>query len=520
MNFLFQQIFNMSYFQSIILTILLVISIIIIQRIKNQRQITLAAQIPGPKGHFIVGSLTIFTKGTEKLLENMKRLCKMYEHSLFKFWLFNKLIVCLSNADDIEVVMNSSNCFQKDFPYLLAEDVFSGTGVLTTNNVHDHKKNRKIISQWLKYSNLKSMITSFYDESKILAHILSEKCEGKPIELEIGRFFDLASMDSIGRTALGEEFDSKNKENHVFRNSYERLAKMFAYRLSNPWFLFSIFFSLSSKKHEQRNSQHLMHKFVNDLIQKKQVELNEKAKTTIIGSYDTDCVSQKPISLIEILLASEQQISPKEIRDELITIISAGHETTAKSNSLIIFMLAHHQDVQQNVYQEINSIFSAGDFNRSPTHEDLQKMEYLERVIKETMRLCSIAPLITRKVENEMMIGKYVIPTDANLLICIQCLHLNPKYYKDPEQFNPDNFLPDVCRRRHPFAYIPFSGGSRNCVGMKYAMLQMKTTISTLVRSYRFSPSEKCLTPKDLRLSFTLSVEFINGCNVKIEPRT
>ncbi|XP_050440102.1 cytochrome P450 4C1-like [Adelges cooleyi] len=114
-----------------------------------------------------------------------------------------------------------------------------------------------------------------------------------------------------------------------------------------------------------------MHKFVNDLIQKKQVELNEKAKTTIIGSYDTDCVSQKPKSLIEILLASEQQISPKEIRDELITIISAGHETTAKSNSLIIFMLAHHQDVQKNVYQEINSIFSAGDFNRSPTHEDL-----------------------------------------------------------------------------------------------------------------------------------------------------
>ncbi|XP_050434177.1 cytochrome P450 4C1-like [Adelges cooleyi] len=434
--------------------------------------------------------------------------------------LFQQLIVCISNAEDMEEVMKSLNCFQKDTPYPVIEDVFSVKGVLTTNNVHDYKKNRKIISQWLKYSNLKSMITSFYDESKILAHILSEKSKGKPFELEIGRLFDLASMDTIGRTALGEEFNSQNKENHDFQKSYERIAKMFAYRLSNPWFLISTLFSLSSKKHEQRNSQHLMHKFVNDLIQKKQVELNEKAKTTIIGSYDTDCVSQKPKSLIEILLASEQQITPKEIRDELITIISAGHETTAKSNSLIIFMLAHHQDVQQNVYQEINSIFSAGDFNRSPTHEDLQKMEYLERVIKETMRLCSTVPLITRKVENEMMIGKHIIPADTILLICIQCLHLNPKYYKDPEQFNPDNFLPDVCRNRHPFAYVPFSGGSRNCIGIKYAMLQVKTTISTLVRSYRFSPSEKCLTPKDLKLSFTIAVEFINGCYVKIEPRT
>ncbi|XP_050434190.1 cytochrome P450 4V2-like [Adelges cooleyi] len=326
-------------------------------------------------------------------------------------------------------------------------------------------------------------------------------------------------MDTIGRTALGEEFNSQNKENHDFRNNYERLAEIFAYRISNPWFLISSLFSLSSKKHEQRNSQHLMHKFVNGVIQKKKVETNEKAKTMINGCRDEDCSYQKVKSLIEILLANEHQISHEEMRDELITIISAGHETTAKANSLIIFMLAHHQDVQQIVYQEINSIFSDGNLNRPPTYEDLQKMEYLERVIKETMRLYPAVPLVLRQVENEMMIGKYLIPADTVIAIPIYCLHLNPQSYKDPEKFNPDNFLPDVCRSRHPYAYIPFSGGTRNCIGMKYAMLQMKTAISTLVRSYRFSPSEKCPTPKELKLSCTIALEFINGCYVKIESR-
>ncbi|XP_050440094.1 cytochrome P450 4C1-like [Adelges cooleyi] len=416
--------------------------------------------------------------------------------------------------------MNSLNCFQKNIPYSIIEDVFSIKGLITNNNIHDYKRNRKIINQWLKYSNLKSLITLFYEESRILEQILSEKSKRKSMELEISHFFELASIDTIGRTALGEEFNSQNKENHDFRNSYARLAEIFAYRLSNPWFLSSSLFSLSSKKHEQRNSQHLMHEYVNDLIQKKKVELNEKDKSTINGCRDEGCSYQKPKYLIEILLANEHQVTHKEMKDELITIISAGHETTAKVNSLIIFMLAHHQDVQQNVYQETNSIFSDGDFNRSPTYEDLQKMEYLERVIKETMRLYPAIPFVHRQVQNEMMIGKYLIPADTIITIPIYCLHLNPKYYKDPDQFNPDNFLPDVCRSRHPFAYIPFSGGTRNCIGMKYAMLQMKTAISTLVRSYRFSPSKKCPTPKDLKLSCTIALEFSNGCYVKIEPRS
>ncbi|XP_050440099.1 cytochrome P450 4g15-like [Adelges cooleyi] len=253
---------------------------------------------------------------------------------------------------------------------------------------------------------------------------------------------------------------------------------------------------------------------------KKKVELNEKAITMINGCRDEDCNYQKPKSLIEILLANEHQISHKEMEDELITIISAGHETTAKANSLIIFMLAHHQDVQQNEYQEINSIFLNGDLSRPPTYEDLQKMEYLERVIKETMRLYSAVPIVLRQVKNEMMIGKYLIPADTIIAIPIYCLHSNPQSYKDPEKFNPDNFLPDVCRSRHPYAYIPFSGGTRNCIGMKYAMLQMKTAISTLVRFYRFSPSKKCPTPQNLKLSCTISLEFINGCYVKIESRT
>ncbi|XP_050427251.1 cytochrome P450 4C1-like [Adelges cooleyi] len=302
---------------------------------------------------------------------------------------------------------------------------------------------QRIISKWLKYSTLKSLITTFYEETKVLEQMLSEKRESK----------------SYG-------------------------------------------------------------------FQKKRVEVNEKAKTAINGNDDVDNICRKPKTLIEILLENEDQMSKKTLRHHLITMANvnimtlAGHDTTAITNTIVIFMLAHHQDVQNNVLQEINSIFSAGDPNRPPTYEDLQKMEYLERVIKETMRLYPAAPILARKIKNEMMIGKYLIPADTNILIPINSLHLNPHYYKEPELFNPDNFLPEVCRSRHPYAYLPFSAGSRSCVGMKYAMFQMKTAISTLVRSFRFSPSEKCPLQRDLRITYAVVLKFVDGCYVNIESRT
>ncbi|XP_050440732.1 cytochrome P450 4V2-like [Adelges cooleyi] len=151
-------------------------------------------------------------------------------------------------------------------------------GLVTTSNIREHKEDRKTISKWLKYSNLKSLIPDFYEEAKVLEHILSEKLERKSNECDISRAFELASMDTIGRTALGEKFNSQNKANHAFQHNYERLAKIFEYRMERPWFLFSRLFSLSSQKHQQSKSQHIAHTFLNNLFQKKQVEGNEKLR--------------------------------------------------------------------------------------------------------------------------------------------------------------------------------------------------------------------------------------------------
>lgn len=108
----------------------------------------------------------------------------------------------------------------------------------------------------------------------------------------------------------------------------------------------------------------------------------------------------------------------------------------------------------------------------------------------------------------------------STLIIVPWFLQTSARYYDNPNVFDPDNFLPDRCRDRHPYAYIPFSAGYRNCIGIKYGMFQMKTVVSTLVRHNVFRPSDRCPMPSDLRLMFLITLKFVEGCYVKVIPRT
>lgn len=112
------------------------------------------------------------------------------------------------------------------------------------------------------------------------------------------------------------------------------------------------------------------------------------------------------------------------------------------------------------------------------------------------------------------------LSTGSTLLVSAKFVHTDRRFYADPEIFDPDNFLPEACHNRHPYAFIPFSAGYRNCIGIKYAMLQIKITVSTLVRHNLMLPSDKCPTPEHLRLMFLSTLKLVDGCYVKIIPRT
>ncbi|KAL1394468.1 hypothetical protein pipiens_011932 [Culex pipiens pipiens] len=208
---------------------------------------------------------------------------------------------------------------------------------------------------------------------------------------------------------------------------------------------------------------------------------------------------------------------PEAIQDHLETIIFAGSETTATTLATTLLMLAINRDVQEKVFQEISTV-CPNPFEREFIDQGaLSQLVYTEQVVKETMRLFPIGPIVARKATGDVQLTQVTVPAGANVTIPIYKLQRNPQYWgSDAEAFDPERFSPERTARRHPYCYIPFTAGLRNCVGIRYSWQLMKVALVHLLWRYRFS-TELAMEDLQLKLSMVLRIE--NGSVLRIERR-
>lgn len=155
---------------------------------------------------------------------------------------------------------------------------------------------------------------------------------------------------------------------------------------------------------------------------------------------------------------------------------------------------------------------------RDCTFADTLEMQYLERVIKETLRLYPPVPIIARKVNEDVRLasGSYTIPKGTTVVLATYAVHRRPDCYENPDKFDPDNFLPERVSKRHYYSYVPFSAGPRSCVGRKYAMLMLKVLLSTLVRKFEIHSN---VDEAQFQLQGDIILKLANGFKVVLTTR-
>ena len=176
-------------------------------------------------------------------------------------------------------------------------------------------------------------------------------------------------------------------------------------------------------------------------------------------------------------------VSGAEIRDETITILLAGHETTATSLAWVMYRLLQHPDVLETARTEVASVFGNG--RQASLAEQVAELGYLDAVIKETARLHPVVPIVVRYLEAPTRIGDFDLPAGSVAAPCIYLTHRRPDVWPDPETFRPERFID---RRVDPYAFFPFGGGARHCLGAAFATYEMKIVLARVLARVSLRP--------------------------------
>lgn len=186
------------------------------------------------------------------------------------------------------------------------------------------------------------------------------------------------------------------------------------------------------------------------------------------------------------------RMTDSQLRDEVMTIFLAGHETTANALTWTFYLLSQHPTVEAILYDELCSVLgdsqdssSSSSKKRIPTVEDVPKLEYTEKVFRESMRLYPPAWTIGRQAINDYKVDKYVVPAGSIILMSQYVMHRNPRYFPDPDLFYPDRWTKESKSQLPRFSYFPFGGGIRGCVGEPFAWMEGILLVATICQQWK-----------------------------------
>lgn len=190
--------------------------------------------------------------------------------------------------------------------------------------------------------------------------------------------------------------------------------------------------------------------------------------------------------VLSMLLAAQDEESTEgmtdlQVRDEAITILLAGHETTANALTWTLYLLSQHPDVEARMHMEIDEVLEG----RLPTVDHTPALSYTEMVLAESMRLYPPAWILGRRALEDQAIADYVIPAGSIAVTSQYIVHHDRRWYPDPQRFDPDRWLPEAAARRPKLSYFPFGAGSRVCIGESFAWLEGVLVLATIAQRWR-----------------------------------
>ncbi|XP_046425588.1 cytochrome P450 4C1-like isoform X1 [Neodiprion fabricii] len=452
--------------QSVVIACLIfyAVSKIIVNLAKRRSFGNRCSRFEGPPRLPIIGNAYLFIGSAEAIMNKFLELDKLYPR-YYQLSLGTRSIFVTSVPEQLKVIFNSSKTIDRggllDFarPWL-------GSGILLAKAAK-WQVHRKLIQPTFSPMILKSFIEVFSRQSAMMVRQMERHVNGD--EFEVQKYLSPYTLNMICGTTMGVKLEAQTDENCQYAEAVEKTTSSICTRALRPWLHPSFIFYRTQLGKEQQKEIQIMHDFVENVIRTKKELLQNRPCQPEINTNEYDEPKIGGEVFLDHLLnlpRDKKTLTDDEIRDEVHSIVLPASDAPAITVSFVMLMLASHPDLQDKVYEELREIYGDDDNeDQLVTPDDLSRMNYLEQVIKETMRLFPGSPFLIREVTDDLDIGDRVLPKGSSVAPNILRLHRSEEYWSDPFKFDPDRFLPENITEQYPHSYLPFGAGPRSCLG-------------------------------------------------------
>jgi cytochrome P450 len=355
-----------------------------------------------------------------------------------------------------ELLTEKEEAFSKGKVLQRARYLF-GDGLLTAEGAL-HRKHRKVVLHAFHYGRIQQYAETMVGETQ---RMVATWRPGSTIGVD--REMMALTLAIVARTLFGADVHEHAEAlSKTFRTNLRLLS-----RKSNP-VLDALARASGVNSLQERQISRRLDRYVGALIQTRRSSDN--------GHDD----------LLQMLLESrdaqgEPAYSAREVRDEVVTMLVSGHETTAIGLTWLWYLLARHPEVEARLHAEVDAVLG----DRPPGFADVERLPFTRQVVAETLRLYAPLWAFARQATAPVDIGGHQLAPGEFVLVSPLMLHHDPAYWRDPLRFDPDRFAPGADRERHRFAYMPFSAGPRGCIGEQFAWTEIALVVATIAQRWR-----------------------------------
>lgn len=431
-------------------------------------------QFPSPPSHWFFGHKIPKDQELQAVLTRVKNF-----PSACPQWLWGSYVrIQVYDPDYMKLILGRSDPKEYGSYRFLAPWIGNGLLLLNGQRWFQH---RRMLTPAFHYDTLKPYVGIMADSVRIMLDKW-EQIVGQDSTLEIFQHITLMTLDTIMKCAFSQEgsvqLDRKYKS---YIKAVEDLKNLFFFRVRNIFHQNDIIYSVSSNGRKAKSACQIAHEHTDQVIKSRKTQLQDEEELEKVKK-------KRRLDFLDILLFARiengSSLSDKDLRAEVDTFMFEGHDTTASGISWIFYALATNPDHQQRCRKEIQSLLGDG---ASITWDDLDKMPYTTMCIKETLRLYPPVPFVSRMLSTPVTFpdGRS-LPKGITVQLTFYGLHHNPTVWPNPEVFDPYRFAPESSRHSH--AFLPFSGGARNCIGKQFAMNELKVAVALTLLRFELLP--------------------------------